>query len=117
MVICTPGTSGIRLTIIILTGLCIKKNLASIITSTVEINAPKKFVKKYEVKNDNGEVDKEKTESFKETAKNFQEHAGNLFPKITDENSSEVSKFGRVAGYNPSILKDGQEKNTYFVKM
>ena len=70
-----------------------------------------KFVKKYEVKNDNGEVDKEKTESFKELAKNFQEHAGNLFPKITD-----VYKFGRVAGYNTSILKDGQEKNTYFVK-
>ena len=75
-----------------------------------------KFVKKYEVKNDNGEVDKEKTESFKELAKNFQEHAGNLFPKITDENSSEVSKYGRVAGYNPSILKGEQEKNTYFVK-
>lgn len=75
-----------------------------------------KFVKKYEVKNDNGEVDKEKTENFKELAKNFQEHAGKLFPKITDENSSEVSKYGRVAGYNPSILKDGQEKNTYFVK-
>ena len=75
-----------------------------------------KFVKKYEVKNDNGEVDKEKTENFKELAKNFQEHTGNLFPKITDENSSEISKFGRIAGYNPSILKGEQEKNTYFVK-
>ena len=75
-----------------------------------------KFVNKYEAKNDNGEVDKEKTESFKELAKNFQEHTGNLFPKITDENSSEITKYGRVAGYNPSILKGGQEKNTYFVK-
>lgn len=75
-----------------------------------------KFVKKYEIKNDNGEVDKEKTESFKELAKNFQEHTGNLFPKITDENSSEVSKYGRIAGYNPSILKGEQEKNTFFVK-
>lgn len=75
-----------------------------------------KFVNKYETKNDNGEVDKEKTESFKELAKNFQEHTGNLFPKITDENSSEITKYGRVAGYNPSILKGGQEKNTYFVK-
>lgn len=75
-----------------------------------------KFVNKYEAKNDNGEVDKEKTESFKELAKNFQEHTGNLFPKITDENSSEVSKYGRIAGYNPSILKGEQEKNTFFVK-
>ena len=75
-----------------------------------------KFVNKYEAKNDNGEVDKEKTESFKESAKNFQEHTGNLFPKITDENSSEVSKYGRIAGYNPSILKGEQEKNTFFVK-
>lgn len=75
-----------------------------------------KFVNKYEAKNDNGEVDKEKTESFKELAKNFQEHTGNLFPKITDENSSEITKYGRIAGYNPSILKGEQEKNTFFVK-